>query len=198
MRYLIIATIFAVLGISVLCLFFVLGGDFAESILPEIFGFTLEGFILVALFGLYEHTRQRKSKREVKENIIAGFGGTLLQILNPHSQSFDYSAPSVGKILDEHCNAIDDILSIVTHEEFSMDDLNLDTLRKYLSMPSTIDHFLEKKMPVLMIDHNHHVVYGRILKAFNDFLDTTDPMFASSAIISMLQEMKKFCELDFE
>ena len=67
-------SVLVIFGITVFILFIIQGGSISDSIFPELVGFSLEGIILVILFGLiqrrYNKENELKQKEELKETLL--------------------------------------------------------------------------------------------------------------------------------
>jgi hypothetical protein len=86
-------TVLGVSGIGLLAYFFLMpddSGRFHENLVPELIGFTLEGFFLVGLLALLQSARERAHRKELWMSLRGSLRGFLskldIALLPPHAE----------------------------------------------------------------------------------------------------------------
>lgn len=96
-------------------------GPLPDDLVPELIGFSLEGFILIGLLTLVQHVRETARKRQLRLSLRGSFRSLLSRLdiafLEP------YSEPVSGRRLEQDPTLVDELL-----EEFGRKQPDLDSL----------------------------------------------------------------------
>lgn len=137
-RFLLIAPM-AIFGVAGICLWMLmttpgLSGPFYDDLLPEIVGFCIEGFILVGLLTLIQHSRETARRRELWLSLRGSFRGLLSNLdiayLDPDaeptpSRDLETDPQVVEQLLRELAVKHPDLDSLIALKKESAETLSL-------------------------------------------------------------------------
>ncbi len=88
----------SIIGISLIIIFLSDGGEFINSIIPELIGFCLEGLFFVALLHFFRERDEKTRRQQIKMVVGNSLIGVMMEIamlynyLNPDSQETEFTA----------------------------------------------------------------------------------------------------------
>lgn len=124
-RFFLIApmVLFGLIGLALLWLLYTMddGGVFHDSLLPELIGFCLEGFVLVGLLTLIQGARESARRRELWLSLRGSFR-SLLSLLDIAFLEAD-AEPASSKRLENEPAVVDGLLKKLEHCHPDLDSL---------------------------------------------------------------------------